>query len=422
MWPFKRKQNREITPPIDDVLLQTLLNRKTITKDEAMNIPAVASCVHLISETVSMIPIKLYEEKTINGKRKTVEIHNDDRPFLLNDDTKDTLDGVQFKRAIVRDYLLNGNAYAYINKNRNKFKSLNYVACNNISVLENFDPIFKDFNILVYGTKYKNPTRHANQEFATGPGNLEMASHYKPFEFLKILRSTEDGAKGKGIIEENNELLSVAYTTLKYEQNLVATGGNKKGFITAENKLSAEAMATLKRAWKNLYSNNEENVIVLNDGLTFKEASNTSVEMQLNENKDSTTKAIQRIFGIPPDSSYEAFIKTAVMPILVAIECALNRDFLLEKEKRSFFFAFDTKEITKGDIKTRFEAYKTALDSNLMQIDECRYMENLEPLGLNFIKLGLQDVLYNPETHEVYTPNTGQSTNITGSGGEKIEN
>ena len=121
------------------------------------------------------------------------------------------------------------------------------------------------------------------------------------------------------------------------------------------------------------------------------------------------------------------------MPILTTIECALNRDLLLEKEKWGrqpsarmgtpceksergvFYFAFDTKEITKGDIKTRFEAYKTALDANLMQIDECRYMEDLEPLGLNFIKLGLQDVLFNPQTKEVYTPNTNQIKNIEGS-------
>ncbi len=47
-----------------------------------------------------------------------------------------------------------------------------------------------------------------------------------------------------------------------------------------------------------------------------------------------------------------------------------------------------------------------------MQIDECRYMEDLEPLGLNFIKLGLSDVLYNPATKEVFTPNTGQAVNI----------
>ena len=40
-----------------------------------------------------------------------------------------------------------------------------------------------------------------------------------PFEFLKITRATKDGAKGTGIIEENSELLNIAYTTLKFEQN-----------------------------------------------------------------------------------------------------------------------------------------------------------------------------------------------------------
>lgn len=385
---LKRSETPEITPPIDELLLKSILQNGQINEDAAMNIPAVASCVHLISDTVSMIPIKLYKEENIDGKNKTVEVSDDNRTSLLNDDTKDTLDGVQFKRAIVKDYLLHGNSYAYINKKRNKFQSINYVSCGSISIISNTNPIFKDYDISVQGQVFK------------------------PFEFLKILRSTKDGAVGKGIIEENKELLNVAYTTLKFEQNLVSTGGNKKGFINAKTRLSKETMTALKQAWRNLYSNSEENVIVLNDGLTFQEASNTSVEMQLNESKKSTAEAVQNIFGIPPNATYEIFIKTAIMPILTAIECALNKDFLLEKEKKSFYFAFDTKEITKGDIKTRFEAYKTALDSNLMQIDECRYYEDLEPLGLNFIKLGLQDVLYNPQTKEVYTPNTGQSTNI----------
>lgn len=171
-------------------------------------------------------------------------------------------------------------------------------------------------------------------------------------------------------------------------------------------------MDSLKRAWRELYCNTENSVIVLNDNLDFKEASSTSTEMQLNENKTSLNNSILDILGVPIDFNWETFIKTAIMPILTAIECALNRDLLLEREKKSFYFAFDTKEIIKGDIKTRFEAYKTALDSNLMQIDECRYLENLEPLGLNFVKLGLQDVLFNPQTKEIYTPNTNQITNI----------
>ena len=216
--------------------------------------------------------------------------------------------------------------------------------------------------------------------------------------------------------------MKVAYLTLKFEQNLVSTGGSKKGFIKSEKKITKEAMDSLKRAWRELYCNTENNVIVLNDNLDFKEASNTSTEMQLNENKNSINNSILDVFGVPTEWNWETFIKTAVMPILTTIECALNRDLLLEKEKKSFYFAFDTKEITKGDIKTRFEAYKTALDANLMQIDECRYMEDLEPLGLNFIKLGLQDVLFNPETKEIYTPNTNKVINISDTGDENFEN
>ena len=395
---FRKRNMEEIKPNVDDVLLSAILDKETISCEQALNIPAVAQCVNLISETVSMIPIKLYQEEIIDGKRKTVEIPDDTRCTLLNEDTKDTLDGVQFKKALVRDYLLFGNAYAYINKQRNSVKSLHYVDCKNVTVNQNFDPIFKDYNILVQGQTYK------------------------PFEFLKILRSTKDGAFGSGIIQENGELLRVAYTTLKFEQNLVSTGGNKKGFINAKSRLTREAIDALKSAWHNFYSNNEENVIILNDGLTFQEASNTSVEMQLSQSKKSMNDSILDIFGVPKNWDWETFIKTAIMPILVAIECALNRDLLLEKEKKSFFFAFDTKEIIKGDIKTRFEAYKTALDSNLMQIDEVRTLENLEPLGLNFIKLGLQDVLFNPKTKEVYTPNTNQIANIENKfGGEENE-
>ena len=392
----KQEQENEIRQS-DDLILKSFLNEDVISEREAMNISAVSKCVNLIADTVSMIPIKLYKEEFLDGKRKTVEVE-DERCDLFNLDTKDTLDGVQFKRALVRDYLLFGGAYAYIKKRRNTVKSLNYVSFENVHIIENFDPIFKDYNILIGGQSYK------------------------PFEFLKVLRSTKDGANGIGIINQNQELLKVAYLTLKFEQSLVSTGGSKKGFIKSEKKITKEAMAGLKRAWRELYCNTENNVIVLNDNLDFKEASNTSTEMQLNENKNSINNSILDIFGVPTDWNWETFIKTAVMPILSAIECALNRDLLLEKEKKSFYFAFDTKEITKGDIKTRFEAYKTALDSNLMQIDECRYMEDLEPLGLNFIKLGLQDVLFNPQTKEVYTPNTNKVTNIENTGGENFEN
>ena len=118
LFNFRKRNIEEPAQTANDVLLSAILSQDSISCEQALNIPAVARCVNLISETVSMIPIKLYREEITGGKRKTVEV-TDSRCDLLNEDTKDTLDGAQFKKALVRDYLLIGNAYAYINKQKN---------------------------------------------------------------------------------------------------------------------------------------------------------------------------------------------------------------------------------------------------------------------------------------------------------------
>jgi HK97 family phage portal protein len=199
---------------------------------------------------------------------------------------------------------------------------------------------------------------------------------------------------------------------------LVRTGGNKKGFLKAASRLSKEAIEELKAAFKNLYSNNNENVVVLNNGLEFQESNNNAVEMQINQNKQTDSDEIAKLLNIPVeilngkvtnmDGLYEAFIKLAIMPIIKAFEAALNKDLLLESEKGSFYFAFDTNELMKGNILQRFQAYDLAIKNGIFQVDEIRAKENVEPLGFDFIKLGLQDVLYDPDTKQIYTPNTNK--------------
>lgn len=383
-------------------MLSALVSNGSITVEKALNIPTVAGCIEIISNTVAMLPILLYREQ--DGKTQKIE---DNRIKLLNDDTKDTLDAFQFKKTIVEDYLIHGVGYAYINRQRNKVKSIHYVEKQSVSVNVNFDKIFKKYDILVDGKIYRD------------------------FEFLKITRKTKNGVTGTGILKENSLMLSLAYNSLVFEDILVKTGGNRKGFIKAENKLSPEAVDILKKAWANLYKGDStENVVVLNQGMDFKESSQSSVEMQLNENKKTNSVEVCKIFNVPPSmleggktskEEYNNFIKLAILPILKAFTTALNKDLLLESEKGSFYFAFDTKELLKGELLERFKAYEIAIKNGFMQFDEVRYIEDLEAYGLDWIKLGLQDVLYNPKTKEIYTPNTDKKANMSMKGGDSIE-
>lgn len=396
-WFGRKKEVRNIeeAETLEDILLSVGMTNKPITKEQALNIPAVSACVNVIAECIASLPVYLYKE---NGKAVT-KITDDPRMKLLNDETGDTLDSFEFKKAIVVDYLLSGGGYAFINRERNNVKSLHHVESTQVAVQQNADPIFKDYRILVNG------------------------AFYEGYQFIKMLRNTTDGATGTGIIQENNKLLSVVYNSLIYEDLLLQTGGNKKGFLKSQGRLSDTAMKELKAAWRKLYSNNTENVVILNNGLDFQEASSSSVELQLNENKKTNSEEICKLFIVPPsildgtasDDVWNNWIKTCILPKLTALQTALNKSLLLPSEKGSFYFAFDTKELLKGDIEKRFKAYEIGAKNGFYQIDEVRYLEDLEPLGLDFIKLGLQDVLYDPKTKQIYTPNTDKTAKMDGS-------
>ena len=148
MWkPFKRKEQRQT---LEEILLKSGLLATEMTKEKALNIPALSACVELISTTVASLPIQLYRESG-----ETTQPIEDSRTNLLNEDTKDTLDGFQFKQALVEDYLIHGGGYAYINRNRNDVESIHYVDNRNIAVNKNIDPIFKKAEILVNGEAFQ---------------------------------------------------------------------------------------------------------------------------------------------------------------------------------------------------------------------------------------------------------------------------
>lgn len=392
---FKRKKKIEKRAESPSFLtLEGLVAYGTkITREQALEIPTVAACVGKLADTVARLPIHLHQK----ADDKVVEIKGDPRLKQLNGETGDAMNAVEMWTAALSDYFLGRGAWIYIEP---QFEGLHYVDSRSVGIISNADPIFKQFCVNINGQNYYD------------------------WQFIKLLRKTRNGWDNVPIQEESATIFSAAYNSIKLENQMNVNGGCKPGFLKSSHTLTKEAADMIRENYNSMYSNDggsqKGKVVVLNEGIDFQAVTNTAVELQMNENKKVNSIEICKLFGFPhtiidggaSEEDKKQFI-SVVVSIVNRIETALDTVMLYEDEKeKGYYWSFDTRELTRGNMKERYEAYAIALEKHFLQIDEVRREEDYEPVGFNFVTMGLGDILLNPETMEVFTPNTGQTSNL----------
>lgn len=372
---------------IADVLngLSPLVNGKTITKQQAMSIPVVTKSVNWIASAISGLPIKMYK-RTDKGY---VEVYDDYRLPLLNNYSGNCMTANDLKKQLITDLLLDGNGYAYISKLGNKIEKLSYIPTNKLTYTESVDNINKIVNIWVDGKQVQD------------------------YNVFRLVNNTKNGVSGIGFVSDCQDLLSTILGSLQYENSSISSGV-RRGFLKSKAKLDKDKMDELKQAWKRLTNPNQSDVLVLNAGIEFEDASSTATESQLSQNKTINMHQILAYFGLPTNffegansDSYLTAVRIAVLPIVKQLVTALNNYLLLESEKQDLKFDIDTSELLRINANERFTAYQTGLSSGILTIDEVRRMENLPVLDMQYLKLGLGDVLYNIKDGSIFVPNTG---------------
>lgn len=369
-----------------ELLTARIRGAKVPDAETAMQIPAVARCVHMAAQAAASLPIKLYR-RTDKGVE---EVTNDPRVDMLTGETGDTMPGSYMRYRWVYDLLLNGSAYGFIEREGGVPSRIYYIPPSEVGIIRDAESVI-----------------HKNYRFTVRGRN------YYPFEFLKILRCPDGYGRGRGIVKENSLMLDTAYGVYKFQKNQLAKGGAKKGFLQAKERVTQESANEVRSKWRQLYSNpDEDTVVFLNNNIDFRELSNSAVEMQLNENMRTVNSDIMRLFGSSDGMLTSETVRNTVMPVLDMMETAFDSDLLCEHEKGTMYFAFDTRELTRGDIGARYNAYALAIDKGFMTIDEVREQEDLPELGIKFINLNLANSCYNPETQQIYTLNTNKWTDF----------
>nr|DAG43641.1 MAG TPA: portal protein [Caudoviricetes sp.] len=384
---FKKENRSTENDVIADVLngLSPLVSGRTITKQQAMSIPVVTKSVNWIASAISGLPIKMYK-RTDKGY---VEVYDDYRLPLLNNYSGNCMTANDLKKQLITDLLLDGNGYAYISKLGNKIEKLSYIPTNKLTYTESVDNINKIVNIWVDGKQVQD------------------------YNVFRLVNNTKNGVSGIGFVSDCQDLLSTILGSLQYENSSISSGV-RRGFLKSKSKLDKDKMDELKQAWKRLTNPNQSDVLVLNAGIEFEDASSTATESQLSQNKTINMHQILAYFGLPTNffegansDSYLTAVRIAVLPIVKQLATALNNYLLLESEKQDLKFDIDTSELLRINANERFTAYQTGLSSGILTIDEVRRMENLPVLDMQYLKLGLGDVLYNITDGSIFVPNTG---------------
>ena len=386
MFNWFKKEQRNDNEVIADVAEGLIKSSNTVTKQQAMSIPVVTKSVNWIASAIAALPIKMYK-LTDSGYQ---EVQDDYRLALVNEYSGNCMTANDLKRQILTDLLLEGNGYAYISKKGNKIEKLSYIPTCHLTYTESVDNINKVINVWVDGKQVQD------------------------YNVFRLVNNTKNGISGIGFISDCQELLGTVLNSLQYENSSISSGV-RRGFLKSKSKLDSDKMNELRRAWKKLTTPNQSDVLVLNAGIEFEDASSTATESQLSQNKVINMHQILSYFGLPTNffegvnsDAYLTAIRIAVLPLAKQFTTALNNFLLLESEKSNMKFEIDTRSLVEIDVNAKYNMYQTALTNGILTIDEVRQREQLPVLDMSYLKLGLGDVLYNVTDGKIFVPNTGQ--------------
>jgi len=184
----------------------------------------------------------------------------------------------------------------------------------------------------------------------------------------------------------------------KYSANLFKNGAKQSGILTHPLPLSEQARQGLRKSFDKNMKDKEGGTMILDEGMKWQSTSIPPDQQQLLQSKKFSVDEIARWFGIPPHLLFEesrstfnniaeqgiSFVRYTLTQWVERWEAELHAKLLTAKEQKDHFFRFDMDSLMRGSLKERMEAYRTALDMGIWNIDEVRRKEgdNKLPDGL----------------------------------------
>jgi len=345
----------------------------SVNSDTAMRLITVHSCVKVLSETVKQLPFHLMRR---NGRIREKAF---DHPVyrLIHDRPNEWMTSAEFWGMAQAHISLRGNFYAY-------------KATNGHGEIKELIPLDPD---LVVSVK-QNPDYSITYQIKDVNGAIHEFDQTKIMHLRGLLLNKS--YMGLNPIEYVREALGIPAAGEQFVAQYFGKGLHPGAILEYPGSLSPKAHADLREAIKKKYEGlgMSHEFMLLDEGMhiTFPEIK--LVDAQFLEQMKFSESQICGLFRVPlmliqsgdkaptyasAEQFMLSFVVHSVMPILVNIEKAVNRDLLSPKDQETYYAKFSVNALLRGSMEERAKFYREMVNAEIMNPNECRALEDLNP-------------------------------------------
>jgi HK97 family phage portal protein len=346
-----------------------------VSAESAMRSTAVFACVRVIAETIGSLPAILYR-RLERGKERAV-----DHPLysLLRYRPNPRQTALEFYEMVTGHCALRGNAYA----------ERVYDGSGRLTALVPLHPDRVQVDVLPTGGMRYLYTDAGGQQF-----------RYDEQDMFHLRGLSSDGHLGLSVIGHAANSIGMALAAEHYGARFFANDATPGGVLTSPGHFKdKEVRQAFADHWQRAQAGrNRGRTAVLEDGMKYESVGVTNTDAQFLESRKFQVADIARVFRVPLvligetekstswgtgiEQFMQAFVTHTIRPWCVRWEQALQRDFLTDEERTEdeHFMEFLVEALLRGDTKSRYDAYNSAIDHKWMLPNEARERENMNPV------------------------------------------
>lgn len=355
------------------------LGAKGLSADRAMRHGAVYACVRIIAGSIAQLPFKTYKSQ---DDGTAIEVRGHPMARLLRLRPNPRMSAVMFWRSVLAQAVLNGNGYAWLERNRNgRIQAMWPLPKSRVSPSLSTSGLTKGRIIYAITLDDGSQITVDMDDMLHIPGSLEW-----------------NGLEAKSPLQAAASAVNVGLEANEFAQRYFENDATPPAVLKYAKIVTPTTADLIRHEWQDKGTGeNRHKIRVISEGGELEQLEINAEDAQLLETRRFSVEDIARIWGVPPhmigaidkQTSWGSGIEQqgiGFVTYTLGMHIAATEQELEYKVFREdgHHCEPDVRALMRGDFKARTEGYRGALGGSagpgFMSSNEVRRLENLPPV------------------------------------------